>query len=423
MASARRREAWKCLLPPQRRTRRRTSLNRSLQPRHIATRKRRDVPVSDGLCWSRIAMHASDADLSPWATYLDHMRPPAALAVGNGGAHASLPRCDTTRYRSSLTRLSYRLPRRVRTAEVDEPVPVPTAVLLAPEYDQHSDRNAGPVVEPCRPEAPRDSGGRRSGLLAVIEVGGVPFERRTLSGAVAWLADAGRDGIGISVRLANAYCVALASREDAYLEVLRSPHGINFPDGTPVVWFMNLAAKTRFHDQSHRVRGPSLFVASLEELEKRNLSVFFLGAAESTLDRMVARAREEYPRLRVAGTYSPPFREVDGAYMNGCAEAVEKVGGADVIFIGLSTPKQDFLSTEIAGRLGAPCVGVGAAFDFYAKAIDEAPVWVQRSAMEWLYRLIKEPRRLWRRYLIGNAQFVIAAVGHASKPSSGRTGS
>lgn len=241
----------------------------------------------------------------------------------------------------------------------------------------------------------------------VIDVGGVPFQVTTLEDACDWLlaSAATPRRAGLNVRLANAYNVALASEDSGYKGLL-TEQGVNFPDGTPVVWLMRLRHGQR---RPGRVRGPSLFTLALRDSVSHGTKHFFLGSTPQTLARLEANVRSLCPGIAIAGTYSPPFAAIDGAYISDCAERV-RASGADIVWIGLGTPKQDQLGTALAHEVPVVSVNVGAAFDFVAGTVPEAPAWVQRSGFEWLYRLVSEPRRLWRRYLIGNFQFLVAVI-------------
>ena len=240
----------------------------------------------------------------------------------------------------------------------------------------------------------------------VTDVGGVPFQVSTLEDACDWLlTSAIPRRNGLNVRLANAYNVALASSDSDYKELL-TEEGVNFPDGTPVVWFMRLR---RGRQRARRVRGPSLFPLTLRESVSHGTKHFFLGGSPRTLSQLEAKVRSACPGIIIAGTYSPPFAAITEAYIFDCAERV-RASGADIVWIGLGTPKQDRLGAALAREVPTVSVNVGAAFDFLAGTVREAPDWVQRSGFEWLYRLASEPTRLWRRYLVGNLQFLVAAV-------------
>lgn len=245
----------------------------------------------------------------------------------------------------------------------------------------------------------------------VITVARVPFQVTTLENAADWLIESATERRRHpNVRLANAYNVALA-QTDADYGALLIDEGLNFPDGAPVAWFMN-----RHHrdDRAGRVRGPSLFPLTLAKSVTRGTRHFLLGSTPETLNLLEQNISAAYPGIVIAGSYSPPFASIDEAYIDDCAERV-RASDADIVWLGLGTPKQDQLGSGLARQIDAITVNVGAAFDFQAGTVQEAPAWVQSSGFEWLYRLVSEPKRLWRRYLIGNVQFVSAAMRHHSR--------
>lgn len=239
-------------------------------------------------------------------------------------------------------------------------------------------------------------------------VGHVPFAITDLDRATEWLIAISK-GVPtpIAVRLANAYCVALAEGEESYRTLLTTS-GINFPDGTPVVKVMQLTCRG---DEAGpgRVRGPSLFTRVLEHGQPQALRHFFLGGSPDTLAALETNVKSRFPDAEIVGSYSPPFAPISDSYINDCARAVEETS-AEVVWVGLGTPKQDFVASALAPRLSVPVVGVGAAFDFVAGTTPEAPVWMQNSGTEWIFRFASEPRRLGRRYLLGNAIFIRAAI-------------
>ena len=176
-------------------------------------------------------------------------------------------------------------------------------------------------------------------------------------------------------------------------------------DGTPLVWllrWLGVASATR-------VYGPDLMPLALEAAEAAGIPVGFYGGTEATLARLVARAAARFPNLNIAYASAPPFRplteEEDSL-------AIDQIGcaGVRILFVGLGSPKQDFWMHAHVGRINAVMLGVGAAFDFLAGTKPQAPRWMQRSGLEWLFRLATEPKRLWRRYLPHNPRFVILAL-------------
>lgn len=248
-----------------------------------------------------------------------------------------------------------------------------------------------------------------------ITVGDIPFAATSLDGAVAaFVRDAAEGRLGrFPVRLANAYCVALAAQDPAYRALLNGA-GVNLPDGTPVAWVMR--AKGRAAGiAADRVRGPSFFEEALDLGRVVGLKHFLLGGTPESLDLLRTRIEDRYPGAAIVGGWAPPFAPLSEAFHEEAANRVA-MSGAHVAWVGLGTPKQDFAAAELAARLHLPAVGVGAAFDFLAGTAVEAPKLIQRSGFEWLFRLATEPRRLWRRYLIGNAQFAAAVLRAELEP-------
>jgi len=238
-------------------------------------------------------------------------------------------------------------------------------------------------------------------------VGGVVFARADVEQVSRWLThDLASDGVGINLRLANAYNIALASKSSSYAAILADSRGINLPDGSPVALALRIRRK---RPSASQVRGPSLFRASLEVTRNSDLSHFFLGSTEQVLQSLTRNVRNQYEGVKIAGSYSPPFAEVDDDYVELCAQIVRKAE-PDILWLGLGTPKQDILGTRLAHVLNIPIVNVGAAFDFVAGSVAEAPAWLQGTGMEWTYRLAKEPRRLWKRYIFGNMRFIWATM-------------
>lgn len=253
-------------------------------------------------------------------------------------------------------------------------------------------------------------------------VGSVPFVSSTLDAAVDWLVESSSEpnppgAAGHSVRLANAYCVALANNDPNYGNLLRNT-GVNYPDGTPVWGVMAcLALMRRGGDMPGRVRGPSFFREVLARGRGRNLSHFFLGGTEASLASLLIKVKEEYPGIRIAGGHAPAFGPVDTSFISEQTERILKAK-PDIVWVGLGTPKQDIATTTLAETTGVNCVGVGAAFDFVAGVVPEAPTFIQKSGTEWLYRLLSDPKRLWKRYTLGNLQFLVAVASDVFRKTS-----
>lgn len=194
----------------------------------------------------------------------------------------------------------------------------------------------------------------------------------------------------------------MESQSDPELMDIHNRSGMTVPDGMPMVW----AGKHVGFDHMDRVSGPDLMPLVCERGVAGGWSHFFYGGAEGTPELLAAKLGERYPGMTVAGTYSPPFRPLTDVEETDIATMIND-SGADIVWVGLSTPKQERWMSAMAGRLDAAAVlGVGAAFDFHSGGLKRAPMWMQRSGLEWLYRMVKEPRRLARRYLTNNPRFV-----------------
>jgi N-acetylglucosaminyldiphosphoundecaprenol N-acetyl-beta-D-mannosaminyltransferase len=166
------------------------------------------------------------------------------------------------------------------------------------------------------------------------------------------------------------------------------------PDGMPIVWLCRLAGRPHVA----RVYGPDLLVATCAHSIDRGYRHFFYGGAPGVADVLAAKMREHFPGLAIAGTHSPPFRPLTEAEAIDTAARINDTS-PDFVWVGLSTPTQERWMADFRGRLRASVlIGIGAAFDFHSGAKQQAPVWVQRSGFEWLFRLGTEPRRLWPRY-------------------------
>lgn len=244
-----------------------------------------------------------------------------------------------------------------------------------------------------------------------VLIGGLPFEVTDMDTAVDDVIAVASAHVesSLTVRLSNAYCVALASKDADYRRLFDGP-GLTFPDGAPVAWAMR--SRARDPEKAGRVRGPSFFVEVLDRGRTAGLRHFMLGATDETLTKLSAEASTRYPGLHIVDSYAPAFGPVEEAIDDACIDRIAKAK-PDIVWIGMGTPKQDFAAARLAERLPGVYIGVGAAFDFVAGSVREAPKWVQNSGFEWFYRLCSEPRRLWRRYLIGNVQFILAVIrGH-----------
>jgi len=194
----------------------------------------------------------------------------------------------------------------------------------------------------------------------------------------------------------------MESQRDEALRKIHNDAGLVTPDGMPLVWLSRLYG----HKEVDRVYGPDLMLACCAHSKDRGYRHFFYGGGEGVAERLAFRLRSRFPALQVAGTYTPPFRPLTPEEDSRVVRTIND-SGADIVWVGLSTPKQERWMAAHIGRIAASVlIGVGAAFDFHAGIKKQAPRWMQRSGLEWSYRLMSEPRRLGRRYLVNNSAFL-----------------
>lgn len=197
----------------------------------------------------------------------------------------------------------------------------------------------------------------------------------------------------------------IESQSDPALMAIHERAGLVTPDGMPLVWM----ARRLGYRHTQRVYGPDLMLQLSALSAEKGYRQYYFGGAPGLAERLRDRLVERFPGLAVAGTFSPPFRPVP---TDEDEDTVRMINAArpDIVWVGLSTPKQEYWMASHVGRIDAPVmIGVGAAFDFLAGTKRQAPLWMQRNGLEWLFRLLWEPRRLWRRYGKIVPQFMVGA--------------
>jgi N-acetylglucosaminyldiphosphoundecaprenol N-acetyl-beta-D-mannosaminyltransferase len=204
---------------------------------------------------------------------------------------------------------------------------------------------------------------------------------------------------------ATAYGVNAAHHDQEFRSALNGSW-LTHPDGMPLVWL----GRRHGHRDITRVYGPDLMEAVCDAGRAAGLTHYFYGGAPGVADRLQEKLCARFPDLKVVGTFTPPYRELLPAEFARFQADVAATRPA-VIWVGLSSPIQEKFMARHQSELDAGVlIGVGAAFDFLSGRVPQAPRWMQRSGLEWLFRLGTEPRRLWRRYLISNPQFVLRTV-------------
>ena len=180
------------------------------------------------------------------------------------------------------------------------------------------------------------------------------------------------------------------------------------PDGQPVRWALNYFNGLQL---KRRVYGPALMLHLLESAAAKQVPVFFYGSKQTTLDLLQQQLLQKFPGLRIVGAQADRFRESTEAEKQQDRDTITR-SGAKLVFVGRGCPRQEKWVAENKAHIPAILVAVGAAFDFHAGTVKQAPAWMQDNGMEWLYRLVQEPRRLWKRYLVTNTQFLFVFLRH-----------
>lgn len=202
------------------------------------------------------------------------------------------------------------------------------------------------------------------------------------------------------VCICNVHSVVTATQDAAFMQVINQAD-MATTDGTPLAWWLRFTG----YPAQKRINGPDLTWKYLALAEAHGQSVYFYGSSEETLAKLHQAIQAEFPKLHVAGMVSPPFRALSAEEDQQAVDHINN-SGAGVVFVGLGCPKQEKWMAEHRGRIHAVMIGVGAAFDYHAGTIKRAPLWMQRSGLEWFHRLCSEPRRLGPRYFITNSLFI-----------------
>lgn len=214
-------------------------------------------------------------------------------------------------------------------------------------------------------------------------------------------------GSGVAVHFANAYNIALARNDHKYADLLNSADLV-LSDGVPVTW-VGRRAYPQHKRIWERVYGPDVMTMVLERSTSQQPRHYLLGSTPRVLAQLNARIAARFPNALIVGRESPPFHEPAAQELLQRDVRIQE-SGATMVWVGLGTPKQDVEVARLARNLPVVALAVGAAFDFLAETTAQAPEWMQRSGMEWAFRLASEPRRLGKRYIWGNSVFLLEAA-------------
>ena len=204
-----------------------------------------------------------------------------------------------------------------------------------------------------------------------------------------------------SVFFANVHMLMEAHDKATFRDKINTADMVN-PDGMPLVWALRLLG----HRDARRVYGPDATEALLRAAERSQIPIGFYGGSDATLARLLCEVEKQYPGIRIVFTMSPPFRSLSAEEDEHIVKQIAD-SGARWLFVGLGCPKQEAWIISHRDRVPAVMLGVGAAFDFLAGSKPQAPRWMMRNGLEWVFRLLAEPRRLAGRYLKHNPRFVV----------------
>jgi len=238
---------------------------------------------------------------------------------------------------------------------------------------------------------------------ATVSVLGVPLALTDYERTMDWIDAMIERGERGYVCVAAVHTV-MACQEDPGLRVAVESSSLTVPDGQPLVWAMNALG----HDLSSRVYGPELMDRYCARAARTGVRMYLYGGRnQGALVQLALNLRQRHPGVKIVGGYSPPFGNPTPEQDETVAAAIN-ASGAEVVWAGIGVPKQEKWMARMRGRLDAPVLlGVGAAFDFHADLVPQAPEWMQRWGLEWAFRLAHEPRRLWQRYARYNPRFVL----------------
>ncbi len=244
-----------------------------------------------------------------------------------------------------------------------------------------------------------------------VSILGVQVHRVTMADALALIEEFISSREKSQVCVPNVYTTVLMQKDEEFKRI-HNHCSLAIPDGLPLVWVSRLIGQPI----PERVAGPDLFEKFSEIAAQKGYRCFFLGASPDTLEKMSEKLRARFPGLNIVGTYSPPLMDEFSEEENQKIIGMVNEAKPEVLWVGLSAPKQEKWIGKNLNLLDVHVtIGVGAAFDFVAGKVRRAPRWMQKIGLEWLFRLCQEPRRLWKRYFIGNAIFIWLIIKNLAK--------
>lgn len=230
---------------------------------------------------------------------------------------------------------------------------------------------------------------------------GVNIAVTNLSETVRYIEENLEELRGNYICISNVHTTVTAYEDEEYRQI-QNGGALALPDGKP----LSIVSKKRGFKNAERVTGPDLMGALFKESEEKGYKHYFYGSTQETLELLKIKLNEKYPKLNIVGMYSPPFKSEVSLENDDILNEINSKG-VDFLWVGLGAPKQEKWMHIHKNKINAIMLGVGAGFDYYAEKIKRAPIWMQKCSLEWLYRLMQDPKRLFNRYLKTNIKFLL----------------
>ena len=242
--------------------------------------------------------------------------------------------------------------------------------------------------------------------MEIQELFGIKYAVTDRAEAVPYVRERLDDLRGSYVCFSNVHTIVMALENEDYRKSLNKA-AFTFPDGVPVARRLRRAGAVK----ARRVAGPDFMDAMLRSTSDGTVRHFFYGSTSETISKLEKSLKSRYPNIAIAGMYSPPFRELSEGEEKEIYDIISEAK-PDIIWIGLGAPKQEYFMCSHLGRFDGVMFGVGAAFDFLAGTSKRAPKLIQKLSLEWLYRVVTDPRRLSKRYIITNSKYMLYCMTH-----------
>ena len=244
--------------------------------------------------------------------------------------------------------------------------------------------------------------------METAEIFGIKYAVGDIRGAVSYVLERIEKLSGGYICFSNVFTVVTAEENKEYKQALNEA-SITFPDGGPIAHKL----RKKGAEKATRIAGPDFMEDLLKETADGSARHFFYGSSEDILDRLQENLLRKFPEMNIVGVYSPPFRDLTDDEDRDIMERIN-AAQADIIWVGLGAPKQEMFMYRHKGKIQGLMIGVGAGFDYQAGVVKRAPEWMQEHSLEWLHRLVTDPGRLFRRYLVTNTKFIWYSITRRS---------